>query len=135
MPRRQDPRPAGAAAQRSGTGGRPFRRGRKVRRNFARPRLERPEMMRYRNQLGQPVGFPVHDWTSRQPPSHSKMPGRFCRVAPLDPARHARDLHAANSEDRDGRIWTYLPWGPYAGFADYLAALEAGLRRQYFVTY
>jgi RimJ/RimL family protein N-acetyltransferase len=63
------------------------------------------------------------------------MPGRFCRVEPLDPARHARDLHAANSEDRDGRMWTYLPWGPYAGFEDYLAALEAGLRRQDFVTY
>jgi hypothetical protein len=32
-------------------------------------------------------------------------------------------------------MWTYLPWGPYAGFADYLAALEAGLLRQDFVTY
>ena len=92
-------------------------------------------MTGYTNQLGQPIGFPVHDWSSRQPPRHSAMPGRFCRVEPLDPARHARDLHAANSEDRDGRMWTYLPWGPYSGFEDYLAALEAGLQRRNFVTY
>jgi hypothetical protein len=69
-------------------------------------------MTEYTNQLGQPIGFPVHDWTSRQPPSRLAVPGRFCRVEPLDPERHARDLHAANSEDRDGRMWTYLPWGP-----------------------
>ena len=63
------------------------------------------------------------------------MAGRFCRVEPLDPERHARDLYAANSQDRDGRMWTYLPWGLYAGFDDYLAALSAGLRREGFVTY
>jgi RimJ/RimL family protein N-acetyltransferase len=37
------------------------------------------------------------------------MLGRFCRVEPLDPDRHAADLFAANSEDTEGRSWTYLP--------------------------
>jgi RimJ/RimL family protein N-acetyltransferase len=32
-------------------------------------------------------------------------------------------------------MWTYLPWGPYAGFDDYLAAIEAGLLRADFITY
>jgi len=82
------------------------------------------------NDLGQPIGFPVPGWATRQLPSRTPMAGRFCRVEPLDAERHARDLHAANSEDRDGRLWTYLPWGPHAGFEDYLAALEAGLQRQ-----
>jgi len=42
------------------------------------------------------------------------MAGRFCRVEPLDPARHAVDLEAAMAEDADGRGWTYLPYGPFA---------------------
>jgi RimJ/RimL family protein N-acetyltransferase len=87
------------------------------------------------NHLGQPIGFPVEGWTARQMPPPTAMTGRFCRVEPLDAGRHAAELYAANSEDREGRMWTYLPWGPYAGFDDYLAAIEAGLRREDFITY
>jgi RimJ/RimL family protein N-acetyltransferase len=87
------------------------------------------------NDLGQPIGFPVEGWTARQMPPRTAMTGRFCRVEPLDAGRHAGELYAANREDRDGRMWTYLPWGPYGGFDEYLAAIEAGLRREDFVTY
>jgi RimJ/RimL family protein N-acetyltransferase len=87
------------------------------------------------NHLGQPVGFPVEGWTARERPSRTPMTGRFCRVEPLDAGKHAAELYAANSEDRDGRMWTYLPWGPYDGFDDYLAAVKAGLRREDFLTY
>jgi RimJ/RimL family protein N-acetyltransferase len=87
------------------------------------------------NHLGQPIGFPVEGWAARQRPSRTAMTGRFCRVEPLDAGRHAAELYAANSEDRDGRMWTYLPWGPYDGFDAYRAALEAGLRREDFITY
>jgi len=52
------------------------------------------------------------------------MHGRCCRVEPLDPARHAGDLHEANSLDREGRMWTYLLSGPFASFDDYRAWLE-----------
>jgi RimJ/RimL family protein N-acetyltransferase len=86
------------------------------------------------NHLGQPIGFPVDGWTARQRPPRTAMTGRFCRVEPLDAGRHATDLHAANSEDRDGGMWTYLPWGPYDGSDDYRAAIEAGLRREDFIT-
>jgi RimJ/RimL family protein N-acetyltransferase len=87
------------------------------------------------NHLGQPIGKLVPGWTSRQKPSPTTMAGRFCRLEPLDPDRHAADLYRANSEDRDGRMWTYLPGGPYAGFSAYLAALEAGLLREGFTTF
>jgi RimJ/RimL family protein N-acetyltransferase len=87
------------------------------------------------NDLGQPIGLPVEGWTPRRRPPLTAMTGRFCRVEPLDPERHARDLFAANSLDREGRMWTYLPWGPYAGFDDYFAALKAGLRREDFITH
>ena len=92
-------------------------------------------MTEHTNHLGQPVGFPVEGWTARERPSPTPMTGRFCRVEPLDAARHAAELYAANSEDREGRLWTYLPWGPYAGFDDYLAAIKAGLLRADFITY
>jgi RimJ/RimL family protein N-acetyltransferase len=32
-------------------------------------------------------------------------------------------------------MWTYLPWGPYADFDDFLAATEASQRRENFITY
>jgi RimJ/RimL family protein N-acetyltransferase len=46
------------------------------------------------------------------------MTGRFCTVEPLDPERHAAQLFDAFAED-DGRMWTYLPRGPFASTADY----------------
>jgi RimJ/RimL family protein N-acetyltransferase len=52
------------------------------------------------------------------------MEGRFCRLETLDPARHAADLFAANSLDREGRNWTYLAYGPFARLEDYQAWAE-----------
>jgi RimJ/RimL family protein N-acetyltransferase len=52
------------------------------------------------------------------------MEGRFCIVEPVNPARHAADLHAANSLDRKGRNWTYLPYGPFPRFEEYRDWLE-----------
>jgi len=80
------------------------------------------------NHLGQPIGFSVPGWTKRPPPPRTPMAGRFCRVEPLDLQRHAAELHQANSEDTEGRMWTYLPWGPFAGFDDYVAQMTAALR-------
>jgi RimJ/RimL family protein N-acetyltransferase len=53
------------------------------------------------------------------------MHGRYCRVEPLSAVRHAAELHAANSLDRDGRMWTYLFSGPFATLEEYTAWLEA----------
>lgn len=82
-------------------------------------------MSGYTNELGQPIGAPVADWSPRPVPAHTAMEGRFCRLEPLDPNRHAAELFAANSEDREGRMWTYLPWGPFADLDSYLANSRA----------
>jgi RimJ/RimL family protein N-acetyltransferase len=92
-------------------------------------------MTGHTNHLGQTIGFPVAGWTARQRPPITPIQGRYCRVEALDPELHARDLHAAYNEDHEGRMWTYLPWGPYAGFEDFLAATIAGLKRENFITY
>jgi RimJ/RimL family protein N-acetyltransferase len=52
------------------------------------------------------------------------MVGRFCRVEPLDPGRHAAELFAANSLDAEGRNWTYLFQEPFENLVSYRAWLE-----------
>lgn len=76
------------------------------------------------NNLGQPVGFPLPDWQAPPWPEHTPIAGRFCRLEPLDPARHAADLQAANALDREDRMWTYLPYGPFETLDRYRAWME-----------
>lgn len=75
------------------------------------------------NAFGQPIGFDVPGWQPRPQPSAAPVEGRFVRIERLDPARHADQLFAANSAD-DGRMWTYMPYGPFADLAAYRAWAE-----------
>jgi RimJ/RimL family protein N-acetyltransferase len=79
------------------------------------------------NHLGQPVGDPVPDWTQRPRPPRTPLEGRFCRLELLDAATHAKALHEAYAADRDGRNWTYLPYGPFES-ADAYAAWVASVQ-------
>src|SRR5262249_5525426 len=71
------------------------------------------------NDLGQPVGFPVAGWAPRPRPARAAAEGRYCRLEPLDPERHAAALFAADAEDEQGRGWTYLAYGPFPTPASY----------------
>ena len=77
------------------------------------------------NPLGQPIGFPVSDWTPPPLPPRESMLGRFCRLEPLDVDRHAAGLFAANAADADGRTWTYLGYGPFDSLPAYRAWMTA----------
>jgi RimJ/RimL family protein N-acetyltransferase len=77
-----------------------------------------------RNELGQPVGFAVDGWTARPRPPHAPITGRFAAIDMLSADRHAADLHAANLLDREGRNWTYLPYGPFSQLEDYKAWIK-----------
>src|SRR4029077_13515279 len=50
-------------------------------------------------------------------------------------ARNAAQLYEAYSDDREGRLWTYLPSRPYASFDHYLSGVNVGLQRENFITY
>jgi RimJ/RimL family protein N-acetyltransferase len=80
------------------------------------------------NELGQPVGKPLPTWSARPRPPRTAIAGRFCTIEPLDPVRHAAQLFAAYSDDADGRLWTYLPRGPFAAFEAYRTWAEEAAR-------
>ena len=82
------------------------------------------------NHLGQPIGFALPDWQARQRPPRTPILGRFCRAEPLDPDRHAAALFEANRQDKDGRNWTYLAYGPYDRFEDYRLWVEQVCRAE-----
>jgi RimJ/RimL family protein N-acetyltransferase len=71
------------------------------------------------NSLGQRIGLPIAEWQPPPRPERPTLRGRTCSLEPLSAARHAATLHAANSADAEGRMWTYMPYGPFPTFADY----------------
>ncbi len=77
------------------------------------------------NPLGQPIGPALPGWSPRPGPPRTPMQGRRCHLAPLDAATHASALHEAHSLDREGRNWTYLPYGPFRSVADYTSWVES----------
>ena len=70
-------------------------------------------MIEAQDEPAQSIGFAVPGWKPLARPSREPVTGRYCRIEPLDPARHAADLHTANTLDPTHRAWTYLPYGPF----------------------
>lgn len=71
---------------------------------------------------GLPIGEPL-EWEPVSPPAGSVLEGRWCRLEPLDPSRHAASLHEANLVD-DGSMWTYMGYGPFGDLGEYTAWCE-----------
>lgn len=64
------------------------------------------------NALGQPIGFPLEEFTAPPRPNFSGLTGNFVRIEQIDGA-HIPSLHAAFSKDIRGHNWTYMPYGPF----------------------
>lgn len=75
-----------------------------------------------------PLGDPLPGWTPPPAPPRAAMTDRFCRVEPLNPEAHAAELFAAYSADRENRIWTYLPYGPFGDLEAFRNWMEATCR-------
>jgi RimJ/RimL family protein N-acetyltransferase len=63
-------------------------------------------------------------WSPARPPTRSAIDGDLVRLEVLDPERHAVSLftssHVPGAED----LWQHLPYGPFAGQAEFTAWLE-----------
>jgi RimJ/RimL family protein N-acetyltransferase len=71
------------------------------------------------NSLGQPIGGVLDGWTSARSPGRIDLRGRTCFLTPADPEKHAESLWDAIQQDSDGRMWTYLSYGPFCDFTAY----------------
>lgn len=80
--------------------------------------------MAKQNEYGQPIGFPIDGWAPRPQPAAVTLPGRYCRLEPLNADAHAADLYAAYSQAKDGSDWTYLFVGPFDTAQAYRAYAE-----------
>lgn len=60
------------------------------------------------NLYGQTVGDALPDWTGASLLSRVALDGRYCRLEPLEPERHAADLFDAYALAADERDWTWL---------------------------
>ena len=61
-------------------------------------------------------------WTPPPRPS-GVLAGPRVRLEPLSDA-HAAQLHAANGRDAEGRMWLYMPYGPFPDLAAYRAWID-----------
>ncbi len=77
------------------------------------------------NSMGQPIGPAMPGWKAPPVPSRETMPGRFCRLEPLDAERHTDALFEAYALDVEGRMWTYLSRGPFATRESYRAWMDS----------
>jgi RimJ/RimL family protein N-acetyltransferase len=66
-----------------------------------------------------PVGGPVDKVPARVPDGRALF-GRFVTMEPVSDARHGADLWRSFADsDPEGRLWTYLGYGPFAGEAEF----------------
>jgi hypothetical protein len=78
-----------------------------------------------KNEFGDPIGLPVGEVTRPGLPDESVMlTGNYCYLEVLDADKHAAELWSVYSLDTDGRLWTYMPQGPFSSESEYRTWVE-----------
>ena len=75
------------------------------------------------NEWGQAIGPELPGFQAPPAPSRAPLLGEHVELCPLDPIRHAAELWQALGGTPPSH-WTYLPYGPFAGFEDFRRWLE-----------
>lgn len=65
------------------------------------------------------LGWDVTGWIPPEIPPHEKMTGQYAQLEPLSASSHASALWDAFSLDQDGRVWDYLPSGPFVSLSQF----------------
>jgi RimJ/RimL family protein N-acetyltransferase len=69
----------------------------------------------------------LSSWKAPPFPERKVLQGRYCRLEPLDVAKHGPDIAAANLGTDD--VWTYLPAPPPKDRAEYDALLDSMVKK------
>ena len=71
------------------------------------------------NEFGQPIGPEVTGWKPPPAPQFADLNGQYCHLQPLREETHGCSLFDAFAADARGVNWTYMPYGPFATYADF----------------
>jgi RimJ/RimL family protein N-acetyltransferase len=77
------------------------------------------------SETDQPIGALLPDWKPKAFPPRASLAGAHCSLEILNVDRHGQALYEADSLDRTGASWTYLPYGPFESRAQHAEWLEA----------
>lgn len=76
-----------------------------------------------------PIGVPVNRVAVARPFERVVLKGRTVSLVPVSAGEHGRPLHDSFCDsDPEGRLWTYMGYGPFADFSafrDWLVVQEA----------
>lgn len=77
------------------------------------------------DQQGNPIGIELGEISKPSIPDQTlQLTGQHCYLEALDANKHAKDLFAAFSLDTQGRLWTYMPQGPFNNETEYQTWVE-----------
>jgi RimJ/RimL family protein N-acetyltransferase len=85
-------------------------------------------MAKRTNEFSQPVGEKLADWRGAIRPTRTPMTGSFCSIEPLNTALHLQELFDAYSDDAEGRMWTYMPGGPFKSLTELQDWMDAACK-------
>ena len=88
----------------------------------------------FTNDLGLPVSKPVVDWKPPQELPSKPMLGKSCRLKLLA-LEHTLDLWKAFSHDKEEKMWTYMPYGPFHDLTMFETWLQSLTGHQDRITY
>ena len=58
-------------------------------------------------------------------PSKKIINGKYVALEPININKHSKDLYANFSKDKENRIWTYLPYGPFKAHENFKKWLKS----------
>ncbi len=70
------------------------------------------------------LGWEVENWVVPGRPEHEIMQGQYARLEPLSLQKHASALWDAFAEDKEGRVWDFLPEGPFVSLSQFYKLIQ-----------